>query len=140
MLFSSGADIVVESFGTSQGPLLAYKLLRNRPQSYGADDKVEPIALYRGDGPRLIIQANYFEPISINPFTFGRGEGMTMLVPMDCGIQDRQKSVEGIRLGQIKATDFVDKVAPYDQAPAAYEVLRGDKKNIFSFVFDWTKA
>lgn len=139
-LCNGGADIVVESSGSSAGALLAYKLVRRKPQRYGTEYKVEPIAFYHQDWPRLIMQANYIEPISIDPFAFFDGEGITILAPKDRGVEDRQKVVEQIRRGAIKSADFVQNVLPFQEAPAAYRSLREDKNRCFSVVFDWTKA
>ena len=140
MLCNGGADIVVESSGSSAGALLAYKLVRRKPQNYGKEYKVEPIGFYHQDWPRLVMQANYLEPVSINPFAFFNGEGITILAPKDRGVEDRQKVVEAIRRGEIRASDFVQRVVPFSDAPAAYAALRDDKNNNFSLVFDWTAA
>lgn len=98
-LCNGGADIVVEASGTSKGALLAYKLVRRKPQNYGEAYKVEPIGFYHGDWPRLVMQANYLEPVSVNPFGFCAGEGVIILSPSDRGVEDRQKVVEAIRRG-----------------------------------------
>jgi 2-desacetyl-2-hydroxyethyl bacteriochlorophyllide A dehydrogenase len=139
-LLNGGADIVVESSGTSAGALLAYRLLRKKPQAYGSDYKVEPIGFYHADWPRLIMQANYLEPVSINPFSFVPGEGVVILAPKDRGVEDRQKAVEAIRQGVLSASAFFDKVTPFTEAPQAYRALQEDKNNTFSVVFDWTKS
>jgi 2-desacetyl-2-hydroxyethyl bacteriochlorophyllide A dehydrogenase len=138
-LTNGGADIVVESSGTPMGAMLAYKLVRKKPQAYGSEYKVEPIGFYQGDWPRLIMQANYLEPVTINPFRFTPGEGVTILSPMDRGVEDRQKAVEAIRRGRISAKHFTGAPVPFTDAPAAYTKLRDDKNNAFSLVFDWTK-
>jgi len=132
---NGGADIVVESSGTSAGALTSYKLLRKKPQAYGADYKVEPIAFYHNDWPRLVMQANYIEPVSIDPFGFMPGEGVTILAPKDRGVEDRLKTVEAIRTGRIKASDFIDAVLPFEQATAGYEGLKNRK--YFSVVYKW---
>ena len=139
-LTNGGADIVVESSGTPTGALLASQLIRKKPQAYGAEYKVEPIQFYHGDWPRLVMQANYLEPVTINPFSFFPGEGVTILAPMDRGVEDRQRAIELIRRGQIKAADFVQQVVPFTDAPHAYAAVRDDKRQNFSLVFDWTKA
>lgn len=139
-LLNGGADIVVESSGTPYGALLSYRLARRKPQNYGNEYKVEPIAFYHQDWPRIIMQANYLEPVALNPFGFVPGEGVTILAPKDRGVEDRQKAVEGIRRGLIKSSHFVDKVVSHNDAPAAYLSLRDDKNSNFSLVIDWTKA
>lgn len=135
LLCNGGADIVVESSGTSAGVMTAYKLLRKKPQAYGNEYKVEPIAFYHGDWPRLILQANYIENISIDPFSIVPGEGVTVLAPKDRGIEDRQKVVEAIRSGRIKPGDFIEAVLPFSEAPSAYADLR-DRKYL-SLTFKW---
>ncbi len=139
-LGNGGADIVVESSGTAAGALLAYTLVRKKPQAYGLDYKVEPIQFYHGDWPRLVIQANYLEPVTINPFNFFDGEGVTILAPKDRGVEDRQRAIEFIRRGQIKAADFVQQVVPFSEAPMAYLAFSKDKNKNFSLVFDWSEA
>jgi threonine dehydrogenase-like Zn-dependent dehydrogenase len=113
----------------------SYKLLRKKPQNYSKEYKVEPIAFYHGDWPRLVMQANYIEPVSINPFGFVPGEGVTILAPKDRGVEDRQKTIEAIRKGRIKAEDFIDAVLPFSQAVEGYEGLK--KRACLSVVFKW---
>jgi 2-desacetyl-2-hydroxyethyl bacteriochlorophyllide A dehydrogenase len=134
---NGGADIVVESSGTPTGAMLAYQLVRKKPQAYGSEYKVEPIGFYHGDWPRLVMQANYLETVTINPFGFIPGEGVTILAPKDRGVEDRQKVVEAIRRGQISAHHFIGQPVPFAQAAQAYAALRDDKNNNFSLVFDW---
>jgi 2-desacetyl-2-hydroxyethyl bacteriochlorophyllide A dehydrogenase len=139
-LCNGGADIVVECSGTPRGALLGYKLIRRKPQNYSSDYKVEPIQFYHGDWPRLVMQANYVETVSIDPFAFFSGEGVTVLAPFDRGVEDRQMAVEHYRRGALKASDFVQSVSPHADAPAAYAALRDDKNSNFSLVFDWANA
>ncbi|MCC6579983.1 MAG: zinc-binding dehydrogenase, partial [Phycisphaeraceae bacterium] len=126
-LCNGGADIVVECSGTTKGAELAYSLIRRKPQAYGNVYKVEPIQFYHGDWARLVMQANYLEPVSINPFSFFPGEGVTLLAPMDHGVDDRLQAVELFRRGVLRAKDFVQTIAQVDDAPAAYAALRDDK-------------
>ena len=132
---NGGADIVVESSGSSAGAQASYKLLRRKPQAYGKDYKVEPIAFYHGDWPRLIMQANYLEPISVNPFGFVPGEGVTIIAPKDRGVEDRQKTIEAIRKGRLKAKDFIDAVMPFSKAPEGYAGLKD--RTCLSVVYKW---
>ncbi|WP_309381399.1 medium chain dehydrogenase/reductase family protein [Cerasicoccus frondis] len=132
---NGGADIVVESSGTSKGIETAFQLLRKKPQAYGADYKVEPIGFYGSDWPRLIVQANYIEDVSINPHSFFDGEGVTILTPADRGVEDRLKVVEYIRTGQIRADDYIDLVLPYSQAAEGYKQL--ENQEVSSVVFEW---
>jgi threonine dehydrogenase-like Zn-dependent dehydrogenase len=115
--------------------MAASKLVRRKPQAYGADYKVEPIAFYHNDWPRLVLQANYIEKISIDLFSFMPGEGATVITPMDRGVEDRQKVIEAIRTGRIKAADYVEKVAVFTDAPQAYQDLL-DRK-ILSVAYKW---
>ncbi len=135
VLCNGGADIVVESSGSTPGIMAASKLVRRKPQAYGADYKVEPIAFYHNDWPRLVLQANYIEKISIDLFSFMPGEGTTVITPMDRGVEDRQKVIEAIRTGRIKASDYVEKIVPFTDAPQAYQDLL-DRK-ILSVAYKW---
>jgi threonine dehydrogenase-like Zn-dependent dehydrogenase len=137
-LLNGGADIVVESSGTSAGIMLAYRLLRKKPQAYGKEYKVEPIGFYHGDWPRLIMQANYLDQVTIDPFALIPGEGVIILAPRDRGVEDRQKAIGAIHRGEIRAADFVEKIAPFEDAPEAYRALRDGNGSTFSLVFDWT--
>jgi hypothetical protein len=110
------------------------------PESYSKEYKVEPIQFYHGDWPRLIMQANYIEPVTINPFSFFPSEGVTILAPKDRGVEDRQLAIEEFRRGTLRATDFAENIVPFTDAPAAYAALRDDKEKGFSLVFDWTNA
>jgi threonine dehydrogenase-like Zn-dependent dehydrogenase len=120
--------------------MMAYKLIRKKPQAYGADYKVEPIGFYHQDWPRLVMQANYIEPVSLDPFGFFPGEGVTILAPKDRGVEDRQRAVEAFRRGTLRACNFIKKPVSFKDAPAAYAALRDDQKNNFSLAFDWTGA
>ncbi len=140
ILCNGGADIVVESSGSTRGAMLAYQLVRRKPQNYSKDYKVEPITFYHRDWARLVMQANYIEPVTIDPFSFFPGEGVTILTPSDRGIEDRQKAADEFRRGTLRAADFVQKIVPFSEAPAAYAALRDDKNSNFSLVFDWASA
>lgn len=134
-----GADIVVESSGTAAGAKLACTLVRRKPQAFTGDYRVEPISFY-GDWSRLVFQANYLDEISIDPFNFFPGEGVIVLAPADHSVEDRQNAIEALRAGQLRASDFIQRIATYEEAPEAYKSLRDDKDANFSLVFDWTKA
>lgn len=138
-LCDGGADIVVETSGTSAGAKLACQLVRPQPPIVSAEYRVEPMSSY-GNWARLVFQAGYLEEIPINPASFFAGEGLTILTPSDRGIEDRQAVVEALRRGVIRAADFVQRVTPFTDAPQAYLALRDDKNCNFSLVFDWTKA
>ena len=83
------------------------------------------------------MQANYIDPVTIDPFGFFPGEGITILAPKDRGVEDRQAAVEQYRRGTLKAADFVQTVAAVSDAPAAYAALRDDKNSNFSLAFAW---
>lgn len=137
-LCNGGADIVVESSGSPEGALMAYKLIRRKPQNYSSTDyKVDPIQFHSGDWARLVVQANYIDEVSINPFGFFPGEGVTILAPADRGVEDRQMAVEQYRRGTLKAADFVQTLAAVADAPAAYAALRDERNHNFSLAFDW---
>jgi len=78
--------------------------------------------------------------IPTNPGDFFPGEGALVLTPGDRRPPDRAKAVEGLRTGRIRGKDFLDRVVPYAEAPAAYALLRDDPNACFSLVFDWSKA
>jgi 2-desacetyl-2-hydroxyethyl bacteriochlorophyllide A dehydrogenase len=139
-LLNGGADIVVESSGTAKGAMLAYTLLRRKPQNYGTEYKVEPIGFYHADWPRLIMQANYLDSVTVNPFNFVAGEGMVVLAPKDRGVEDRQKVVAALHRGEIGSAAFIEQIVPFRDAPQAYPALRDDKSKNFSLVFDWTQS
>ena len=118
------ADIVVESSGTSAGLRQAFKLLRRgtAPDNW----------------PRLVLQATYTEEVSLNPHSFFAGEGLHLITPSDRRLEDRQHVVKSIGSGHIRAPDFLDKVVPWREAPAAYLRLLEAPEENFSLVFDWT--
>lgn len=135
ILLHGGADIVIESSGVSAGVEAAFQLVRKKPQAYGEAYKIEPIQFYGGDWSRLVMQANYIEPVAINPHGFFPGEGVTMLTPMDRGVEERYKCIEAIRQGRIVAKDYIDQVVAYPQAAESYAKLQ--KHEISSVVFSW---
>lgn len=134
-----GGDIVVETSGTSPGAKLACQLVRRKPQAVPGEYRVEPISFYQ-DWPRLVFQAGYLEDIAINPAGFFPSEGVVVITPYDHGVEDRQNAIERLKRGEIRAADFVQRMAPFTEAPEAYIALRDDKNANFSLVFDWTKA
>ncbi len=134
-LCNGGADIVVEASGTAAGVETAFQLLRKKPQNYAKEYTVEPILFYGGNWPRLVFQANYLEPISWKPDGCLPGEAAIFITPRDRGVEERQRVVESIRTGRLKARDFVEEVFLWENTPAAYEALR--ERRIFSAVLDW---
>lgn len=134
-LGNGGFDIVVEASGSIPGVELAYRSIRRKPQNYSADYKVEPIRFYGRDWPRLVMQANYIKEVSINPFSFFAGEGVTILTPADRGVEERQRVVEYVRAGKVDMTPFLGTVVPCAEMPAHYRKLQ--RREIVSLVGDW---
>ncbi len=132
---NGGADIVVEASGSIPGVKAAYQLVRRKPQNYTTEYKVEPIAFYHQDWPRLIMQANYIDTLEINPFSFSPGEGITILSPADRGVEDRQKAVEALRQGRVRSADYIEKVMSYKEAADGYAALQ--KKDVLSVAYKW---
>lgn len=64
---------------------------------------------------------------------------MTLLTPSDRRVEDRVRVVEALRQGTLRSADFVDRVVPFREAPAAYAALRDHPEEHFSLVFDWTR-
>ena len=134
-LGNGGYDIVVEASGSIPGVELAYRMIRRKPQNYSADYKVEPIRFYGHDWPRLVMQANYIKEISINPFSFFAGEGVTILTPADRGVEERQRAVEYVRTKRVDMTPFLKTVVRPEEMPTYYRKLQ--KREIVSLVGDW---
>lgn len=128
-LIPKGADIVVEASASVSGLKTAQSALRG----------MDPIIAQRARWPRLIIQASFNVEVPTNPGGFFPGEGALVLTPGDRRPPDRAKAVEGLRTGRIRGRDFLDKIVPYIEAPAAYALLRDDPNACFSLVFDWTE-
>lgn len=129
-LIPEGPDIVVEASATEAGLKLAYACSRGQNPSAGK----------RVKWPRVLLQASYVAPIPMHPTNFFPGEGVVLLSPGDRRPEDRLHAVEQLRTGRMRAADFVDRVAPYTDAPAVYAQLRDFKNDIFSAVFDWSSA
>ena len=134
-LGNGGYDIVVEASGSIPGVELAYKMIRRKPQNYSKSYKVEPIRFYGGDWPRLVMQANYIKEISVNPFSFFPGEGVTILSPADRGVEERQRVIEYIRSGKVDMAPFLGTVVPCADMPESYRKLQ--RREIVSLVGDW---
>ncbi len=137
-LCNGGADIVVEASGTSAGANTAFKLLRKKPQNYAKEYTVEPILFYGANWPRLVFQANYLEPFPWQPDGCLPGEAATFITPRDRGTEERQRVIEHIRAGRFNCHHFIDKIYPWQEAPAAYAALR--ERSVLSAVIDWKGA
>jgi len=134
-LGNGGFDIVVEASGSIPGVELAYRMIRRKPQNYSKEYKVEPIRFYGHDWPRLVMQANYIRDVSINPFSFFAGEGVTILTPADRGVEERQRVVEYVRTGRVDMAPFLGNVVKCDDMPSYYRKLQ--RREIVSLVGDW---
>jgi len=124
----SGFDIVSECSGSIPGVKLAYSKIR-RAQSKDAMSRT------RLDWPRLLLQANYVDEISINPCWFYKGEGLTILTPGDRTLDDRQQVADLIRLGKFPTEHFTKNIFSPDEMPDAYRKLQ--KREINSVVCKW---
>ena len=118
-----GFDIVVEASGSHPGAELACQLIRQTPPMARGQYVREPIVTYTCRWPRLVFQANYLEPFAFNPHASLRGEGAIVIASGDRGVDERQRCAQGLRDGAIPVGKLIDKVFPWDQAPAAYEQL-----------------
>ena len=134
-LGNGGFDIVVEASGSIPGVELALKMVRRKPQNYSKEYKVEPIRFYGHDWPRLVMQANYVKEITVNPFSFFAGEGVTILTPADRGVEERQRAVEYVRSGKADMSPFLGTVVPAAEMPEHYRRLQ--RREIVSLVGDW---
>jgi len=136
-LTNGGADIVVEASGTPEGFAMAFQLLR---ATFGGheDDTMQNGPFYDGYTSRLVAQANYLDPLAVNPLA--GGEGLFISVPRDRSYRDRMRVLEKIRQGAIKSADFVGDILPWDRAPEAYAGLRDDPDKVFSLTFDWSSV
>lgn len=132
---NGGYDIVVEASGSIPGTEMAFRMLRQKPQNYTEEYKVEPIRFYGKDWPRLIFQANYIKDIPINPHDFFSGEGVVILTPADRGIEERQRVIEYIRSGAIDPVPFLRTVCTPEEMPDHYRKLQ--RKEILSLICDW---
>ena len=122
---NGGADIVVEASGSIPGVELAYQLVR------GARGAAQ-------SWPRLVMQANYLDEVSHDPFGFTLGEGVTILSPRDRNVEDRQRAVEAIRRREIDPALFRDAILPFSRAAEGYAALQNRER--FSVIFDWSEV
>ncbi len=128
-----GADIVVDSAGKPATLAMAARLLRRTPGAFR-----DPVTTALGRWPRLVCQANYLEPTSVEPHGFFPGEGVVLITPMDRNAEDRAAVVEHIRRGDLVAAGFIDRVVPVEEAPTLYPLLRDQPDRLFSVVVDWS--
>ena len=136
-LTNGGADIVVEASGTPEGFAMAFKLLRHKAGGH-EDNAMESGPFYGHYHPRLVAQANYIDPLSVNPLA--GGEGLYISMPGDRSYSDRMRVMEHIRQGVIRSEDFVENLLPWSSAPQAYQSLRLEPDKTFSLAMDWSTA
>lgn len=123
-----GFDIVAECSGSIAGVKLAYQLVHDY-------NFLCAIRQARKGWPRLLLQANYVEEVTINPCSFFRGEGVIVLTPSDRQSEDRMRVVELIRRGLLKTERFTKNVFTPGQMPEAYRMLQ--RREINSVVCKW---
>ncbi len=128
-----GADIVVETAGISPTVHMAHRLVRSAPGAFRRPRR-EATARW----PRLVMQANYLEPVPTQPHGFVAGEGVLVITPKDRNADDRTEVVESLRRGEIDPSGFIDRVVPWRDAPAQYLALRDNPDSVFSVAIDWT--
>ena len=136
-LTNGGADIVIEASGTPEGFAMAFKLLRAKSGGH-EDNAMESGAFYGHYHPRLVAQANYIDPLSVNPLA--GGEALYMSMPCDRSYSDRMRVMEHLRQGALKTDDFVDNILPWTSAPEAYQALRKQPDKVFSLAMDWSSV
>jgi threonine dehydrogenase-like Zn-dependent dehydrogenase len=134
----TGADIVVEASGSTPGVHLAYQLLRRALRMPDGQYVREPIHPAADDWPRLVWQANYLEPVQLDPHGVLPGEGAITIAAGDRGIEDRHRVIEELRRGTLRSDDFIDRVATPTEAADAYAGLR--EQRYFSVLFDWASG
>ena len=118
-----GFDLVVEASGSRPGAQLACQLIRQTPPMARGQYIREPITAYAGRWPRLVFQANYLEPFPFNPHSDLRGEGAVVIASGDRGVDERLRCAQALRNREIPVSTLIDRVLPWDQAPAAYAQL-----------------
>jgi threonine dehydrogenase-like Zn-dependent dehydrogenase len=134
-LGDDGYDIVVEASGSIPGVELAFRLPRCKPPVSRHEFQVKPIHFYSHNWPRIVMQANYLEKVSIDPWDFMEGQGVTILTPFDRGFDERQKMVDLIQRGAVKMDEFVSVVHKPADMVAGYRSLQN--REISALVGDW---
>jgi 2-desacetyl-2-hydroxyethyl bacteriochlorophyllide A dehydrogenase len=138
-LTGGGADIVVESSGSTPGFNLARRLTRPLPHRSRTEWDVPDLSA-PPRWARRVMQANYLEEVPLNPHGIAPGEGCVFLSPMDRGIADRLRTVAAIRAGRFPGRTLVQRVVPVAEAPSAYRRLLDNPADAFSLAFDWSGA
>jgi len=122
---NGGADILVEASGQPEPARQALQFLRTRGTG--------------GPGPipRVILQANYLEPVQVNLTSLAPTQALAIFSPADREPEDRQDMLNFIAQGKIGASTFVDKVVPFRECEQAYQALRDAPDQHFSVAFCW---
>lgn len=123
-----GYDIVAECSGSAPGFLLANRMLKK-------PDFGKNIQMMKNHFPRLLIQANYLDEVSVNPSRFFSGEGAVILTPADRTFEDRASVVELIRNGSWDPSPYTENIFTPDEMPVVYNKLK--KHEIASVVCKW---
>lgn len=122
-----GFDIVAECSGSTGGFNTAVQLVRQSPRDI--------MSRLKKNWPRLLLQANYVDPVTINPCWFFKGEGLTLLTPSDRLEDDREQVVELIRSGKWDPSSYLKNVFRPDEMPEAYRKLQ--RREITSAICSW---
>ena len=125
---NNGYDIVSECSGSSEGFLLANRLLRKPVWARNMRET-------RANLPRLLLQANYTEKVPVDPSRFFSGEGAILLSPADRTFEDRAAVVELIHRGKLDTSSFTENIFTFEEMPQAYMDLKNHR--ISSVVCKW---
>jgi len=124
-LLPEGADLVVEASGQPGPAANALQFLRSR--GTGGPGKL----------PRLVLQANYLDPIPVDLAHLAPTQSLALYYPGDREPEDRQEVLEFCAQGKLRTSDFVGEVRSYREARQAYPGLRDHPDEHFSVAFSW---
>ena len=122
-----GYDIVAECSGSTGGFNTAVQLVRQSPRDI--------MNRLKKNWPRLLLQANYVDNVSINPCWFFKGEGLTLLTPSDRNEDDREQVAELIRSGKWDPSPYLKNVFRPEEMPEVYRKLQ--RREIASAICQW---
>lgn len=123
-----GADILVEASGQPVPAQQALQFLRAR----GTGDP--------GPLPRVVLQANYLEPVPVNLARLAPTQALAIFTPGDREPDDRQDVLQFVAAGKISSREFVGETRAFRDAAAAYQALRDAPDEHFSVAFTWEDA
>lgn len=124
-LLPEGADVVVEASGQPGPATNALQFLRSR--GTGGPGRL----------PRLVLQANYLDPIPVDLARLAPTQSLAIYYPGDREPEDRAEALQFCAEGKLRTEDFVGEVLDVSDAPAAYPALRDDPDAHFSVAFRW---